>query len=79
MDVLVFMFVTAAVTHFEMSALNAATPANAVGVYAVDVDVDRKKRKKSQICQRTTSSWNNQLNKKTKRWMLDVLPFMVVT
>ena len=64
------MVVTRAVSHFEMSALNAAAPKNAVGVHviAVDVEPEHKKKKKTQHCQRTTKAHGNkQLNKKTKR------------
>jgi len=40
------MDVTRAVSHFEMSALNAAARPNAVGVYvnAVDVEIEHKKK-----------------------------------
>ncbi len=80
MDVPFSMVVTAAVSHFEMSALNAAAPLNAVGEYVNAVDVEPVTRKKeTQNCQRTTSSWNKQLNKKTKRWKSDVLASMVAT
>ena len=80
MDVLYAMVVTRAVTHFEMSALNAAAPLNAVGEYVNAVDVEPVTRKKeTQNYQRTTSSWHKQLNKKTKRWKSDVLQPMFVT
>jgi len=47
LDVLAYMVVTRAVTHFEMSALNATAPVNAVGVYvnAVDVEPEQEKKK----------------------------------
>ena len=46
MNVLESMDVTAAVTHFETSALNAEAPLKAVGVYVNAVDVGRNKEKK---------------------------------
>ena len=47
LDVLVSMSVTRFVIHFEMSALNAVAPENAVGVYvnAVDVEPEQEKKK----------------------------------
>ena len=63
-----------------MSALNAAAYSNAVGVYVNAVAVEpEQEKKKPKIVRETTSSWNRQLNKKTKRWKLDVLESMVVT
>ena len=46
MNVLESMDVTAAVTHFETSALNAEAPLKAVGVYVNAVDVGRNKENK---------------------------------
>jgi len=46
LNVLFFMVVTAAVTHFEMSTLNAAALRNAAGVYVNAVAVDRTQEKK---------------------------------
>ena len=46
MNVLESMDVTAAVTHFEISALNAEAPLKAVGVYVNAVDVGRNKENK---------------------------------
>jgi hypothetical protein len=58
-NVLSRMVVTSAVSHFEMSALNALMLLNAVEV----VDVDPKQEKEKQNCQGTTFSWNKPLNK----------------
>ena len=51
-DVLRYMVVTRAVSHFEMSALNAAAPRNAVGVQgnAVAVEPRTKEKKNTQNC-----------------------------
>ena len=46
LDVLCFMVVTRVVFHFEMSALNAVAPENAVGVYVNAVDVEPEHKKK---------------------------------
>jgi hypothetical protein len=58
LDVLPAMIVTAAVSHFEMSALNAAAPQNAVGVYmSMQLMLNpNTKKEETQNCQRTTSS-----------------------
>ena len=69
MDVLYPMFVTRAVSHFEMSALNASAPKNAVGVHvnAVAVEPEHKKKKNTQNCQRTTkSSWDKAIEQEDK-------------
>ena len=52
MDVLYAMFVTRAVSQFEMSALNASAPENAVGVHvnAVAVKPEQEKERKTQNC-----------------------------
>ena len=75
------MVVTRVVFHFEMSPLNAAAPLNAAGVHvnAVVVEPEHKKKRKPKIVRKPQRSWNKQLNKKTKRWKLDVLNFIVVT
>jgi len=45
------MVVTRAVSHFEMSALNAAASLNAVGAYVKAVDVEpEQEEKESQNC-----------------------------
>ena len=46
MDVLSYIVVTRPVSHFEMSALNAAAYLNAVGVYVNAVAVEPKHKKK---------------------------------
>ena len=74
-NVLSRMVVTSAVSHFEMSALNALMLLNAVEV----VDVDPKQEKENQNCQGTTIPWNEQLNKTTKRRKLNVLFAIIVT
>jgi hypothetical protein len=61
------MSVTRFVIHFEMSALNAVAPENAVGVYVNAVDVEpEQEKKKPKIVREPQSSWNKQLNMKTK-------------
>ena len=51
LDVLYSMVATRAVSHFEMSALNAAASENAVGVHvnAVEVEPEHKKKRKPKI------------------------------
>ena len=51
LDVLDSMAVTRAVSHFEMSALNAAAPLNAVGVHvnAVAVEPEHKKKRNPKL------------------------------
>jgi len=62
-----------------MSALNAAALTNAVGVYAVDVDVDRGGRKKKPNLSENHKLMEQSIEQETKRWMLDLLLYMVVT
>ena len=76
MDVLLCMVVTRAVSHFEMSALNAAAEENAVGVHvnAVAVEPEHKKKKNTQNCQRTTTLMEQAIDQENKeRCKLDVL------
>ena len=63
LDVLYCMSVTRAVSHFEMSALNAAAPKNAVGVHVnvVAVEPDHKIKRTPKIVREPQSSWNKQL------------------
>ena len=63
------MVVTLAVSHFEMSALNAAALKNAVGVYmSMQSQLNPNTRKKeTQNCQRTTkSSWEQAVEQEGK-------------
>ena len=67
MDVLPCMVVTAAVIHFEMSALNAAALRNAAGAYVNAVDVDpTKKKENKKLSENQYNGANNE--QKTKRW-----------
>ena len=78
LDPLYCMVVTRVVFHFEMSPLNAAAPLNAAGVH-VNAVVVEPEHKKPKIVRKPQRSWHKQLNKKTKRWKLDVLLRMIVT
>ena len=60
MNVLESMDVTAAVTHFETSALNAEAPLKAVGVYVNAVDVGRNKENKKGSIRESQSHGLNQ-------------------
>ena len=80
LDILRSMFVTRAVSHFEMSALNTRAPLNAVGVYVnMSMQLMLNPKKKKRNSKLLVNSWNKQLNKKTKRWKLDVLFSISVT
>ena len=60
LNVLESMDVTAAVTHFEISALNAEAPLKAVGVYVNAVDVGRNKENKKGSIRESQSHGLNQ-------------------
>ena len=82
MDVLPSMFVTCAVSHFEMSDLNARACQNAVGVYVNTVDVEpERKKKETQNCKRTKLKEEaiDQEDNKGGSWTLDVLYSKLVT
>ena len=62
------MDVTRVVFHFEMSALNASALANTAGVHvnAVAVGPEQEKKENPKLSENHKSSWNKQLNKKTR-------------
>ena len=68
LDVLEYMLVTRAVSHFEMSALNAAAEENAVGVHvnAVAVEPEHKKKRTPKIVREPQSSWEQAIEQKGK-------------
>ena len=82
LDVLEFMDVTRAVSHFEMSALNALAEENAVGVHvnAVAVEPEHKKKRTPKIVREPQKLMEQAIEQEDKeRWKLDVLLYMVVT
>ena len=76
MDVLLSMVVTAAVPHFEMSALNAEASRNTEGIYVIaHLTLATQDKTKAKNCQ----GRNKQVNKNTKRWKVNVLLSKLVT